>query len=340
MVDRRRRNSRKGVPLSFDDIPLPRWRPTGSRSDAAADLREQLGAWIGSEPLDELARAWGGAPPVDGPLERLFDWYDGFSAQHWDFRRGRERNLVPEADLTPEQTDLVMAAARALGLADSRPPELTSYDAALVLGGLVRACLVRPRYAAQLRRHGIELAQVVALGGFRPLAGDEIGLARDLELEAEDEFHAMVAGMRMAFRVGSGPSYTNGGSGDGNTDWEIASFSDAPSLSVIAAPSPEPERRANTADTYDWWAQREDGIRGARILLITTKIYVPYQGAVATRILGLDHGAEVEMIGVPDEIADMGEHTHTFRADNYLQEIRSAVRGYRQLHRSLQDHER
>jgi hypothetical protein len=274
---------------------------------------------------------WGDSPPPADGIAALLDWYDAFSTEHWDFRRGLERNLVASAQLSAGQEESVLSAAEALGLANARAPQRDYYDAVLILGGLVRACLARPAYAAHLLATRLTAGEVVALGGFRSLAGDEVALAKKFGIRSANELHAMVEGVRRAFELEHDPVYANGGVTGGNTDWEVATFAFAPPLSVIAAPSEDPTRRANTVDTYNWWARRKHSLKGSRILLVTTTIYVPYQGAGATQVLGIRFGAEVETVGVPDEFADLGEDTQRFTPTNYLQEIRSAIRGYRGL---------
>ena len=44
----------------------------------------------------------------------------------------------------------VLRAAAALGLRGTNPPAYRDYDAVIILGGLVRACLARPSHAARL----------------------------------------------------------------------------------------------------------------------------------------------------------------------------------------------
>ncbi|MGB3409929.1 MAG: hypothetical protein WBA45_01925 [Microthrixaceae bacterium] len=317
------------------EVEVPRWKHHASRADALEALQFDLAGWISSEALATLGEAWepeGRPDATDVPL--LFDWYDSLSAKHWDFRRGAERNLATTADLSPDLEQRVYEAATALGLRTARPPSGRKYDATLILGGLVRACIIRPRYAAQLAENGLELGEVISLGGFRNLAGDELELARSLDVAADDEFGAMCEGVARAFKLRD-PTIADGSAEHvtGNHRWRVASFDDARNISVIAAPSSEPHiRRANSVDTYEWWAQRSGSLLGRRILLITTGIYVPYQGSGAIRTLALRHGAEVETIGVPDELTQLGPLTQEFRASHYLQELRSAIRGYHDLH--------
>lgn len=271
----------------------------------------------------------------------LYDWYDEFSSKHWDRRGGRERNLASSADLTEAQADAAMEAATAIGLVGSRPPERAEYDYVLILGGLIRACVTRPRYARELVDSGIAVANITALGGFRPLAGDELGLAEAMDITAHNEFQAMIAGLKTAFpHVGQEEIETSAIGEVGNSDWAIARFGGADmtvaDMTVIAAPSREPgQRRANSADTFAWWAGRIPDVRGKHVLLITNPIYVPYQGAAAIENLGIPFDVTVETAGISAKAADLGAHTQPFNPTNYLQEIRSAIRGYRSLYATV-----
>jgi hypothetical protein len=310
---------------------LPEWKVDLPEDQRTGSLREDIDRWIRSPELAALAEVFGApSPSLDtGPL---LAWYDDLSSDHWDFRGGKERNLAERPTLTPEQTDAAMEAAAALGLSAPSPPSRDTYDYCLILGGLVRACVTRPRFAAELASQGTAFEQVVALGGFRPLDGDEFALAELMGIRASNEFQAMDAGIRQAFKIDYPATQKFGEGSEGNSDWRIHDYAEA-RCSVVAAPSSDPAiRRANSADTFVWWAEREPEIYGAHVLLVTNAIYVPYQGSAATQVLGMRFGLQVETIGVSASAADLGEHTQSFTASNYLQEIRSGIRGMRSLY--------
>jgi len=309
----------------------PVWEIARPDSGRRTNLREQIAEWIAAPEFRALARAFGATPPKTD-AKSLLAWYDTFSAEHWDFRRGRERNQADEPTLNRSQLETTMTAAEATGMVDSQPPSRGEYDYCLILGGLIRACLTRPRFAAQLATQQVALRKIVALGGFRPLRGDELEFADRLQVQATNEFEAMDAGLRRAFGVLDEPSVESGDDSQGNWDWRVHAYL-RPHCEVIAAPSSEPDaRRANSSDTFAWWAAREGDVNGARILLVTNPIYVPYQGAAATQMLALRHGAQVETIGISAEAADLGVDTQSFQPFHYLQEIRSAVRGMHSLY--------
>jgi hypothetical protein len=105
---------------------------------------------------------------------------------------------------------------------------------------------------------------------------------------------------------------------------------------VIAAPTERAgAKRANTADTLDWFANRVAQLRGGgRILLVTTSLYVPYQHVEALRMLGLPYQAKIEMYGVNPHDMDR-RFAPDIQPHHYLQEIRSTIRALGSLVRSL-----
>lgn len=314
---------------------LPRWdaRP-GDTERCVAAIDSWTAALLGSGVVAAF-----GDPAVHGlsPAGAL-DVLDSFAAATWDFRAGRERNLAGVPEFTPAQLVAIDAAAAVLGLEGTPPPRRAHYDAVVMTGGMVRAGIVKPRYLRELADGGLEWGEGVFLGGFRPFAGDELELAPRLGVVGDNEFDAMVAGMRQAFALGPVPDADTAGGGHGPGGWrDVAWVADGRTLRVVAAPSSEPAvRRANTADTYRFWAGRAAGVRS--VLVITTPVYVPYQGAVAIEILGLEFGLSVETVAVSAAASDLGPDTQPFMPHHRLQELRSAVHGMRRLRRRLVSH--
>ena len=144
---------------------------------------------------------------------------------------------------------------------------------------------------------------MTALGGHRPFSDQERILAESAGLAGvEEEFDALDLGTRMAFGLGSptakfGQSFDNPGG-----SWTIHEYEMGSGLSVrvAAAPSSEPAvRRANTADSYNWWAMKlANLVRSDRLLAITTAIYVPAQHAAAIRMLSIPFGVEVDNVHI------------------------------------------
>lgn len=317
--------------MPFEAVPRLRVEADSESSEIAAEV----GRWVNSDPILELAEAFG-AGDRQGDLDSTLESLDTFSADHWDFRRGRERNLALQEEFPPETGELVASAARALGMTDPEPPRFDRYDHVLVLGGLVRACVLRPQYAAALIGSGLACTDVTALGAFRPLGGDEPDLATAGGLVGvENEVEAMDAGMRRAFDLGDPESEEGRHDAESPTlSWLVRRYvaDTGRGVSVIAAPTTDPTRRANTPDTYKYWAEKVvELVPGDKVLLVTSAIYVPFQHADAIRMLTLPYGAEVDTVGLDTtQVAD-SRLRQTFTPANYLQEVRSAIRSMKAL---------
>lgn len=320
-------------------VELPRW--DGRQADANGCLA-LVDTWADALLATGIVDAF--SPTAGASLARLkgaelFAQLDDFAGKFWDFRHGRERNLAVAPEFSSRQREAIAHAAAALGLDGTPPPMRARYDAVILTGGMVRAGIVKPRYLRELLDGGLEWREGVFLGAFRAFAGDELALAAALGVAGNDEFDAMVAGMRRAFDLGA-PDRVEGSDEAGSarrgaSAWRAESWTmNDRTLRVIAAPSSDPgHRRANTVDTYRFWASRADSIHS--VLVITTPVYVPYQAAGAIEVLGLEFGLSVETVAVSDTASDLGRNTQLFLPMHQVQELRSAVHGFRQLRRHL-----
>lgn len=314
-------------------LELPSWNAV---PDDADRVLASVDAWASSAALRAIVAAFGGAVPSGDPAARL-QWLEAFAMSHWDFRGGRERNLAAVARLSPSQTAVIQDRAAELGLAGQERPRERSYDVVLMTGGMVRAGIVKPRFVAALLADGMTSTSIVFLGGFREFAGDEVELAAALGVDGTNEFAAMVRGMELAFGPLGEPHVEGVESPHPYSSWREYSWSTpAAWLSVLAAPSTEPElRRANTSDTYAFWAEHYRQPEARSVLLVTTPIYVPYQNAGAVETLGLDHGLRVETVGVSAAASDLGRYSQSFLPQHQLQELRAAIGAMRRLRERL-----
>ncbi|WP_016908918.1 hypothetical protein, partial [Streptomyces xiaopingdaonensis] len=272
-----------------------------------------------------------GTPAGSGLLARL----DAFT-DRWDTRGGGERHQARALELTGRQETLALEAATALGLRDSPPPRFPAYDHVLVLGGTLRGCRVRTGEAARLLNTGrLDAGSVTALGGHRPFSPEEFSHAVAIgHPRLRDEFQALDACTREAFGLGEPERVVGENSPEVGETWGVRHYRTTAGLPVrvAAAPSRTPGRRADTADTYAFFADRLGRLRpGTRLLLVTSAVNVPAQHFTALRMLALPHGARVDTVGhtaqsVPPALA------WTLGATAYLLEIRSAVRALRSLH--------
>lgn len=308
--------------------PLP-----GVGPDLAADLTR----WAHDTVWEALVGAFGGDPsdmPAD-TADRLA-WLDQFS-DRWDARHGvLERDQAGELPLTPAQADLVGHAADHLGMRTALPPRFAEYDHVLALGGLIRACFLRPAYAAHLlASETVHSPSFIGLGGHRPFSEEERSLAAQSGLaHLDSEFGALDTGVRDAFRLGTPVSARGAVETTPGGSWTIHEYQGAHGLcvSVVAAPSSQPLlRRANTADAYRFMADELAHLRpGQRLLAVTTPIYVPAQHAAAVATLGLPYGVVVDTVGT-DPSVGAPRWEQSFSPTRYLMEFRSAIRGMRAL---------
>ena len=147
----------------------------GGSGSFGGDEQRQLGvvdAWAGSSAIRALVSAFGQVMPIL-PADLRLQWLENFASAHWNFRRGNERNLIGPSGLTTAQTDVVLGAAHELGLAGRHTPSRRRYDTVIMTGGMVRACIVKPRFVAELIESGLECEHILFLGGFRGFAGEE-----------------------------------------------------------------------------------------------------------------------------------------------------------------------
>jgi hypothetical protein len=284
-----------------------------------------------------LLDQFGGALPGAGTAEDLA-YLEAFSADHWDFRAGRERHDTAPAPLDPEQERAVTAAALALGLGADAKPRLRHYTHVLVLGGLVASCLFRTRFAAELLAGGITADNVTGVGGFRPLGGPDRESAALSGIPCGDfEVDAIEASLKRAFGIEGEPAVDEGGDPhrEPGRAWKVATYAAGPvNVRAVAAPSSQPDRRrADTVDTCRFWADRvADLAPGDSVLVVTSAPYTAFQHCDAITHMGLPYGCAVDTVGVdPARLPEphfRKEHT----ASGYLQEVRSAIRSMQRLY--------
>ncbi|MDR7278494.1 hypothetical protein [Catenuloplanes atrovinosus] len=320
----------------FAPVPVPRCHG-GARPER---LAAEVAGWVTSAPMRALVAAFGGGWPPDRGLDHLLEWLETFSGTHWDFRGGAlERYEVSPPEFDRETAALVMAAATALRLVTPAPPPLTAYDHVLVPGGLARACLQRTHFAAfLLRACGVSAPEVTALGSYRPLTAAERALPPLSDGDVRYELDAMHLGVRRAFGVTDRRREAFSGGDPGHHAWAVDRYrpvGDGPVVHVLAAPSSEPDRRrADTPDTYHFWARRLAVRPEHRILIVTSPIHVPFQHCEAIRVLGLPYGCGIDTVGFDVSRSTALPPVGPTAPDRYLQEIRAVIRSMRALLRA------
>lgn len=291
--------------------------------------------WINTPELGVLVEKFNGKIPENLENGDKLRWLVEFS-EIWDFRRAQKtvydsktgekaRWLVDDSTLSEQQKLATKNAIERLGLLGHSLPNQKVYDYVIVLGGARMACLFRMKYAKKLcDTYMVGIQEMVGLTGMRPISESERSLTDTYAFGASTEFDLMCASVKHVFKEVRNTIIQKGMDENINRSWAIAKYEGSIPITVLAAPSSEPDtRRANTADTFNFWVKQREIQAGKQILLVTSQIYVPYQQLEAARILGLGYGHSVETVGFPIEWSVHTQGTQT--AANYLQEIRSTL---------------
>jgi len=291
-------------------------------ADEGSAVRDFIEAWVDQRALHRIVEAEGGAWPT-GTLEEQVEALHEFSSR-WDFRGGGER-LDIGVSAVEADAERIYADAAELGLTTAIPPSQSRYDHALVLGGTALASIYRLKYLYELIEGGLGIGRVAVLTALRELGDSELVLVRErpevASVVADDprtEFDVMVA----AVEFFSGSTAEIELSPNDNPHLASAQAKIGNAL-VLAAPSADPDRRANSRDNYDVYCSQIGP--NESVLIVTSSIYLPYQFFIGLQALGWEHPLTVEAIGFPPEWMQ-GVLTGP---TNVLQELRSALFGAR-----------
>lgn len=303
---------------------------------AITETHQTIRSWIESAPFQKAIAAFGWADDASLLLADRVDRLVSLSDE-WDFRKRTAQVEVTAAHsestrwtsqhslLAPEQAAIATSAGNELGLASASHPQLASYDAVLVLGGARLSCLLRTEWAASVVSSGVRAGEFVLLASERPVGASERDATDTYAPSADTEFDLFVSAASKVFGVdaqsfeGQREEASNP-----NLSWEIREYpvADLPRVIVMSAPSSDPQhRRSNSADTYKFYIDRYHLSVGAKLLLVTSPIYVPYQQLEAIRVLTVPMGVRVETIGFPPEWH--AELQGMQGPQHYLQEMRS-----------------
>lgn len=301
-----------------------------SRSERIMFINEQIDSWITSEPFNDLVAIFGAAMPKVSGLDSKLSWANEF-VNIWDYRRiqsgGGERWTIKEEARTGKYISQIMQAVEELGLKNVTEPFFIP-DYLLPLGGARKANLARCLTAKRVsdleegRKH-----IVVALSGMRPINEIEIPYIQGYAPEAKTEFDAIGCGLEKAFSlIRNDYLERNVSNKNPNLSWAIRQYpSHQKNVEIwsLAAPSSDESRRANSLDTFIFFLETFKILKGTKILLITSCVYVPFQEMKFMK-LAIDHGFEIDCIG--SDIDYNGPSV--LIAENYLQEVKATINAF------------
>lgn len=311
-------------------------------------IYESIDQWLRSSALSTLVKSFGSEIPSHLTTIDLGAWLLDFS-ERWDFRKLQQeatakdtgegaRWLLTDSSLTKAQHDIIKEAARELGLIGREIPDKNAYDFLWVLGGARLSCLLRPRLAAHLiTKDALHCSTIALLASARPVSSTERDATDTYAPEAKTEFDLLNRGAEIEFDIASSFTEERHDATQPNKSWIIRRYDkvgNLPPILSMSAPSSEPDtRRANSADTYNFFFDHVQVPSGSSFLLVTSQIYVPYQQLEALRTVALKHNVVIETVGFPLEWR--GNLQGMTSLSHYLQEIRSTIQSANRFFRDF-----
>jgi len=292
------------------------------KEDRIIELFESIKKWLYSEELNYLVNLYGGNIDKRKSFEENIEYLSNF-LEVWNFR-GRinglkERfNISYDVDQVIENNkDNVIKAIKHLDMIDgSIPSNIPEYI--LVLGGARTSNFKRPGYTRYIvDKLNLSNINVVALSTLRPISDVE----RD-NLYTSDivyEYDALSRGLELSFDI---KDYNEiiGENENINFKSYIRKYIDkynGNNIYSISAPSSNPNYRANTRDTFDFFLDKFEIKKNTSLLLVTSQIYSNYQFLKFVD-LALEYDLNLECCGYSMDKSNMS-------INNYLQEIKSTV---------------
>ena len=284
------------------------------------DVRASAASWLATPALSALAHALGGPliRSVPDDLPALAQW----SRQVLDTRGGAERHEALPASPPDKTIRLIADAGRDLGLLATSPPELSTYDMTVILGGTATGNRLRVGLAAEFAQRGTDLGTIAGLSARRLITASE-RTAEQVPGTERAEWQNLLRELSTAFRPSSRSHY--------EPQETIANFQTAPDkgftnpagreMRILVAPSRNLKRRADTADSIGYLVHRIPPVRRRRMLIITSTIYAPYQFfAIAPQLLAAET-EHAELVGTATQTTG----DKAVLAQRIAQEIHSAI---------------
>lgn len=310
-------------------------KKTETKLSPEALARQELDAFVNNPGLAEMAGLFGVEELPEGQKEKL-SVLQKLAAEHWDFRKGAERQAVDWNDELldkedSEQWNIVFEAADKLGLVQDTEPLNKRPNSLVILGAANRAPLDRLRYGLE---HVEDFDQVAYLGSSRPVSDAEREKAADYAPDAQTEFDLgcgafeTLLGAKMVDEIRE----VRGGDVWGMRLYEFERNGETKHGFVLSTPHQIGERRATTYDNYKFFADRAELANDPdhSVVAVTTGFYTAGQHFPAVQELTLSFGTKVETIGHSAEYSGV-----TRKPSQLLQETKSGIDAAVRLEQAL-----
>jgi len=305
---------------------------------AEARARLELEAFVGNSGLTEMAGLFDSQEFSDDPTEKLLA-LQKIAAEHWDFRKGAERQAVDWDDELldqegSEQWNTIFKAADKLGLVQDIEPQNKRPDSLLILGGANKAPLDRLRYGLERVE---DFGQVVYLGSSRPVSDIERGKAAEYAPDAQTEFDLgcgafeTLLGAKMIDEI----SEERDGDTWGMRLYEYERYGETKHGFVLSTPNLIGGRRATTSDNYRFFADRAELADDSKhtAVAVTTGFYTAAQHLPGVQELTLKYGTSIETIGHSAEYSGVQR-----KPKQLLQETKAAIDAAVALQEAIETH--
>lgn len=267
--------------------------------------------------------------------ERL-DYLKKLAAEHWDFRKGRERYEITETyeldEPGNEQGKRIYEGAAIAEMNTNSRATLKHYSIMAVLGGANMAAYNRLKYGLE---QNITYDTLAYLGSQRELPPAEKEIVKRYAPGAQTEFDLGKGAILSLL----GRELVDQGEYELVTsEWHIVHLQRRDGLPIVLLSAPPflGGRRANTADTYDFMrrVEQESFNPTKNILFTTAAIYRYAQYFDAMREIHLRTGVDIEVLGF--EPAYGGTE---FKPTQFLQELKAAADAAVRLRDAVNDTE-
>ncbi|MGD0284394.1 MAG: hypothetical protein ABSB12_02275 [Candidatus Saccharimonadales bacterium] len=275
---------------------------TNSKEVASRELE----TFVSNPGLVELANLFG-VDVLPGTTTEKLSALQEIASQHWDFRKGAERQAVDWNDELldkegTEQWNVVFAAADKLGLVQSSKPVNKHPKTLAILGGANKSPLDRLKYGLSVVD---DFDQLVYLGSSRAITDAERPKIADYAPNAKTEFDLGCRAFEelLSAKIVDEINIQR----DGDT-WGMRLYEfdvDGVKKHGFALSTPfeigegENKRRANTYDNYRFFADRAELSQDPdhTVVSITNAFYTAGQHLPAVQELTLPYGVKVETVG-------------------------------------------
>ena len=259
-------------------------------------LIHQIEAWILGGAMQNLITSFGGQIPV-GSTEAQLHAVMEFAKANWDFRHGGERyELGNDAPYTREVIRSIADAARQLGLRGETPFNRVSGDYLTVMEvGAAWTCGVRLKKALLVAQNG---GTLMVLGGERPLGVAELSWAATQRLSSTTEFGIALSILGRELGLSENRNIEGGRYRllSGMTSSVEGKQITTKMLYVPKVGSSRPNTESTLTKLAECFSTPQ------HVVLVTNPIYVPYQGTVAIRLLGVQRGWSVDAVSTPFDL--------------------------------------